>query len=185
MVTPTNSADNTNTWRSTCRVLLSNFYSFNGQTYQDFNDVRGKNQELKQTYPKIDFPPCMVKVLMNLICALKQAHPRQLTNKPTTNKQKSQTFLFCRVRKPTNPKNTWLSFAGSEVAQYCSKFLPDCIKETDQYKEGQLGPALVDAFLKFDSTLVQDEIIKELKLLAGVDENDEEEEGTWQFVYWI
>ena len=69
------------------------------------------------------------------------------------------------------------TLAGAEVAQYCSKFLPDCIKETDQYKDGELGPALVDAFLKFDSTLVQEEIIKELKLLAGVDENDEEEEG--------
>lgn len=65
------------------------------------------------------------------------------------------------------------------MAQYCSKFLPDCIKDTEEYKEGQLGPALVDAFLKFDSTLVQDEIIKELKLLAGVDENDEEEDGNW------
>ena len=65
------------------------------------------------------------------------------------------------------------------MAQYCSKFLPDCIKETDQYKEGDLGPGLVDAFLKFDSTLVQEDVIKELKLLAGVDENEggEEEEG--------
>lgn len=68
-------------------------------------------------------------------------------------------------------------FSGAEVAQYCSKFLPDCIKDTDQYKEGELGPALVDAFLKFDSTLVQDDVIKELKQLAGVDENDEEEDG--------
>ena len=63
------------------------------------------------------------------------------------------------------------------MAQYCSKFLPNCIKETDDYKEGELGPSLVDAFLKFDSTLVQEEIIKELKRLAGVDENDEEEDG--------
>ena len=69
------------------------------------------------------------------------------------------------------------------MAQYCSKFLPDCIKDTEEYKEGQLGPALVDAFLKFDSTLVQDEIIKELKLLAGVDENDEEEDGNWHVKY--
>ncbi|KAK7101090.1 protein phosphatase 1G-like isoform X2 [Littorina saxatilis] len=58
---------------------------------------------------------------------------------------------------------------GSEVAQYCAKYLPECIKNTDQYKEGELGPALTDAFLKFDATLVQDDVIKELKVLADDD----------------
>lgn len=70
------------------------------------------------------------------------------------------------------------------MAQYCAKYLPQCIKETDQYKDGDLGSALTDAFLKFDSTLVEEDVIKELKLLAGVDENEEEEEGK-QLVFEI
>lgn len=68
-------------------------------------------------------------------------------------------------------------FSGSEVAQYCSLHLPDFIKNTDQYKEGNLEQALIDAFLQFDGTLVQEDVIKELKALAGEDDNDEEEEG--------
>ena len=63
------------------------------------------------------------------------------------------------------------------MAAYCSKYLPDCIKDSDLYRDGELGPALVDAFLKFDSTLVEEDVIKELKTLAGDDENEEEEEG--------
>lgn len=65
---------------------------------------------------------------------------------------------------------------GSEVAEYCAKHLPDCVKESEHYKDGDLGAALTDAFLKIDSTLVEEDVIKELKLLAGDDENDDEDE---------
>nr|KAG5691478.1 hypothetical protein BaRGS_026253 [Batillaria attramentaria] len=47
---------------------------------------------------------------------------------------------------------------------------------TEQYKNGELGQALVEAFLKFDAKLVEESVIKELKTLAGDDENEEEEE---------
>ncbi|KAL8596648.1 hypothetical protein ACOMHN_032590 [Nucella lapillus] len=80
--------------------------------------------------------------------------------------QESQTSMFA----------VYDGHGGSEVAHYCSEYLPDCIKGTEQYKEGDLGPALIDAFLRFDSSLVQEEVVKQLKQLAGVDENDEEEE---------
>lgn len=65
---------------------------------------------------------------------------------------------------------------GAEVAQYCALHLPNCIKETEQYKKGELGEGLVEAFLKFDAQLVEENVIKELKALAGEDENEEEEE---------
>lgn len=65
---------------------------------------------------------------------------------------------------------------GAEVAQYCSKHLPQCIKESEHYTEGNLDAALTDSFLKIDSTLVQEDVIKELKLLAGDDENEDEDE---------
>lgn len=56
--------------------------------------------------------------------------------------------------------------------------MPDSIKQSSFYKAGQLGKSLEEAFLSFDSTLTDDDVIKELKVLAGVDDEGDEEEGT-------
>lgn len=70
---------------------------------------------------------------------------------------------------------------GAEVAQYSAAHLPDFIKNLPEYKEGKLAEALQEGFLGFDNVLTQDSVIQELKALAGVDddENDEmeDEEG--------
>eukprot|EP00112_Aurelia_sp_Birch-Aquarium-sp1_P009285 Seg205.16 transcript_id=Seg205.16/GoldUCD/mRNA.D3Y31 product="Protein phosphatase 1G" protein_id=Seg205.16/GoldUCD/D3Y31 len=64
---------------------------------------------------------------------------------------------------------------GQEVAQYCSKKLASFIKDTEAYKNGDLKTSLNEAFLNIDKSILTDEVIKELKELAG-DQDDEEED---------
>lgn len=52
---------------------------------------------------------------------------------------------------------------GAEVAQYCAKYLPDYLKNLDEYKKGNLEEALKALFLKFDESLLSAEAEKELK----------------------
>lgn len=56
---------------------------------------------------------------------------------------------------------------GEEVALYCSKYLPDIIKEQKAYKDGKLQKALEDAFLAIDCKMTTEEVIKELVQIAG------------------
>ncbi|XP_042562411.1 protein phosphatase 1G [Clupea harengus] len=56
---------------------------------------------------------------------------------------------------------------GEEVAMYCSKYLPDVIKEQNAYKDGKLQKALEDAFLAIDGRITTEEVIKELIQIAG------------------
>lgn len=56
---------------------------------------------------------------------------------------------------------------GEEVALYCSKYLPDIIKEQKAYKDGKLQKALEDAFLAVDTRMTTEEVIKELVQIAG------------------
>ncbi|XP_039994431.1 protein phosphatase 1G isoform X1 [Xiphias gladius] len=56
---------------------------------------------------------------------------------------------------------------GEEVALYCSKYLPDIIKEQKTYKDGKLQKALEDAFLAIDSRMTTEDVIKELVQISG------------------
>ncbi|XP_077420446.1 protein phosphatase 1G isoform X2 [Vanacampus margaritifer] len=56
---------------------------------------------------------------------------------------------------------------GEEVALYCSKYLPDIIKEQNTYKDGKLQKALEDAFLAIDCKITTEDVIKELVQIAG------------------
>lgn len=56
---------------------------------------------------------------------------------------------------------------GEEVALYCSRYLPDIIKEQKTYKDGKLQKALEDAFLAIDSRMTTEDVIKELVQIAG------------------
>uniref|UniRef100_A0A672GKU6 Protein phosphatase 1G n=1 Tax=Salarias fasciatus TaxID=181472 RepID=A0A672GKU6_SALFA len=56
---------------------------------------------------------------------------------------------------------------GEEVALYCSKYLPEIIKEQKTYKDGKLQKALEDAFLAIDSRMTTEDVIKELIQIAG------------------
>ncbi|XP_061820237.1 protein phosphatase 1G [Nerophis lumbriciformis] len=56
---------------------------------------------------------------------------------------------------------------GEEVALYCSKYLPDIIKEQKTYKDGKLQKALEDAFLAIDRRITTEDVIKELVQIAG------------------
>ncbi|XP_015241975.1 PREDICTED: protein phosphatase 1G [Cyprinodon variegatus] len=56
---------------------------------------------------------------------------------------------------------------GEEVALYCSKYLPDIIKEQKMYKDGKLQKALEDAFLAIDERITMEEVIKELTQISG------------------
>jgi len=71
---------------------------------------------------------------------------------------------------------------GHEVAEYCSKNLPEFIKQVENYKNGNYEQALKDAFLEFDATLATPEVIEVLKKIAsGKDETksgSDEEDGS-------
>ncbi|XP_057674379.1 protein phosphatase 1G isoform X2 [Corythoichthys intestinalis] len=56
---------------------------------------------------------------------------------------------------------------GEEVALYCSKYLPDIIKEQKTYKDGKLQKALEDAFLAIDCRITTEDVIKELVQISG------------------
>ncbi|CAG9760876.1 unnamed protein product [Ceutorhynchus assimilis] len=63
---------------------------------------------------------------------------------------------------------------GHEVAKYCEQLLPQFIKETEAYKEGNVEKALIDGFLGFDATLAQPEVIAILKEMAGKKDGEED-----------
>lgn len=53
------------------------------------------------------------------------------------------------------------------MALYTSQKLPNYIKDTEAYKNGDLTKALEDAFLGFDATIPTPEVMEILKELAG------------------
>jgi len=67
---------------------------------------------------------------------------------------------------------------GSEVAKYCETHFPDFIKLLIESQENHDDPGKIikSAFLAFDATLTQEEVVKELKVLSGKDEDDEDED---------
>jgi hypothetical protein len=64
------------------------------------------------------------------------------------------------------------------VAQYCSLHLPDYIKEHPLFKDGKLKEALEVAFLGFDQKLLEKDALDEMRVLAGIDEEEDEEGET-------
>lgn len=68
---------------------------------------------------------------------------------------------------------------GAEVAQYCAEHFPGYLKTLDKFKNKEIGPALEEAFLGFDSHLLTDEVQKALKVSAGLDDvlDDDEEKA--------
>ncbi|KAJ6642325.1 putative protein phosphatase [Pseudolycoriella hygida] len=55
---------------------------------------------------------------------------------------------------------------GAEVALYCAKKLPDFLKTVEAYQKGDFEQALKDAFIGFDSTLIDPDVVEELKKFA-------------------
>ncbi|XP_066272215.1 protein phosphatase 1G-like isoform X2 [Branchiostoma lanceolatum] len=65
---------------------------------------------------------------------------------------------------------------GAEVAEYCAKYLPEHLQAMQLYKDGNLKDALQEGFLSFDEKLTQEEVINELKQLAGLSEDEQNEQ---------
>jgi protein phosphatase 1G len=65
---------------------------------------------------------------------------------------------------------------GAEVAQYCSKHLPSTLKTLDEYKNNDFEETLRKGFLRFDELLLDENVQKELKVIAGT-MSDEEADG--------
>lgn len=53
------------------------------------------------------------------------------------------------------------------MAEYCSKHLPDFIKQLKSYEADSVEQALIDAFLDFDATLILDDAVANLKMIAS------------------
>jgi len=65
---------------------------------------------------------------------------------------------------------------GHEVAEYCSQFLPDYIKQNADFLAGNYEKALEDCFIGFDATLVDRKVVEKLKEIAGTENKEEEEQ---------
>ena len=66
---------------------------------------------------------------------------------------------------------------GAEVAQYASQHLAGFMRQLTEYKEGDIEKALIQAFVSFDKHLLDEEVVETLKILAGHD-NDTDDEKT-------
>jgi len=66
---------------------------------------------------------------------------------------------------------------GHEVAEYCSQYLPDYIKQNPDFLAGNYERALEDCFIGFDATLVDRKVVAKLKAISGADEKEDEEEA--------
>ena len=64
---------------------------------------------------------------------------------------------------------------GHEVAIYTAKKLPNYIKSRKDYRMGNIEDGLINAFLEFDKTLTEREIVRELRVIAG----KEADTGQW------
>lgn len=67
---------------------------------------------------------------------------------------------------------------GSEVSAYCALRFPDYLKQIEAYKSGDIDKALKEAFIGFDATLLEENVIEALKSLAkklpeGIDPDDD------------
>ncbi|CAH3173251.1 unnamed protein product [Porites lobata] len=65
---------------------------------------------------------------------------------------------------------------GSEVAQYVAKKLPEVLKNTENYQKGDIKQSMVDCFLEIDQLIISEKGLAELKELAGLDKDLDEEE---------
>jgi len=64
---------------------------------------------------------------------------------------------------------------GHEVAIYTAKKLPNFIKSRKDYRMGKIEEGLADAFVEFDKTLTDREIVRELRVIAGKEADTGEE----------
>jgi len=64
---------------------------------------------------------------------------------------------------------------GHEVAIYTAKKLPNYIKSRKDYRMGNIEDGLINAFLEFDKTLTEREIVRELRVIAGKEADTGEE----------
>jgi len=63
---------------------------------------------------------------------------------------------------------------GPEVAQFVAKYLPDLVKQEENFEKDS-GAALLNSFLKIDKMIVAEEHAEELQELAGTKDDDEED----------
>ncbi|XP_026470944.1 LOW QUALITY PROTEIN: probable protein phosphatase CG10417 [Ctenocephalides felis] len=77
--------------------------------------------------------------------------------------------LILNFDKDTSLFAVYDGHGGAEVAKYCAEKLPDSIKETQAYKNGDIAQGLKDAFLSFDATIAEKKVIEILKNYTNFD----------------
>ena len=65
---------------------------------------------------------------------------------------------------------------GHKVAEYCSLYLPNYIKQNPDYKSGNYEKALEESFISFDTTLVERKVVDQLKQIKNPDKKEEDEQ---------
>ena len=70
-----------------------------------------------------------------------------------------------------------LSVTGKEVAEYCSRRMPEMLQSNASYKSGDLPTALRKLFMETDGKLLEEDAVRELKrYVAGAKEGESDTE---------
>ena len=64
---------------------------------------------------------------------------------------------------------------GHEVAVYTAKRLPNFIKSRKDYRLGNIEEGLIEAFVEFDRSLIERDVIRELRVIAGKEADTQEQ----------
>lgn len=52
----------------------------------------------------------------------------------------------------------FVSWLGSEVAQYVAKHFPEVLKRMGTYKKGEIKQSMIDSFLEMDQQIISEEV---------------------------
>ena len=72
---------------------------------------------------------------------------------------------------------------GKEVAEYCSRHMPEMLLSNATYKSGDLSAALKELFMTMDKKLLEKDVIRELKsYVSGGVEGESDAEVNSRFI---
>ena len=84
--------------------------------------------------------------------------------------------VHVHVRVHTHAHTHTHTHTGKEVAEYCSRRIPEMLKSNLSYKSGDLPTALKTLFMHCDRKLLEKDVIREMKqYMEGAGEDDEAE----------
>ena len=87
-----------------------------------------------------------------------------------------RTRTHAHAHAHTHTTHTTHTHTGKEVAEYCSRRMPEMLQSNSSYKSDDLPTALKTLFMHCDRKLLEKDVIREMKqYMEGAGEDDEAE----------